>query len=178
MSIYLKSDAVGLDKIINRMITSLNIHLNTDRSLGLDIYHRVYKEERDGKFIPFAFISGSDYQEVFVNDKVNGEVGFLVSEDREIKGTNVIVPVTILFSVNLDSIDNSSTQREDEKVIAIVQNAVSNLNWEMTGIKTGLKNVYEGFDTERIKYRDMQPFLNFSFTVKVIYKNICDYDLF
>lgn len=177
MTVYKKTNAAGLDLEINYLIDRINNHINTNHSWDVDIYHKIYKEEKNGNFYPYAFLSGKEYKEVFVNDKVNGEVGFLVGERRDVNISSITVPVTIIFSVNLDELDNGSLQREDEKVIATAQNAVFDYRHELVEVKTGLKNVYSGFDTSKIRYGDMQPFLNFSFTINVIYKNICDYGL-
>jgi len=178
--IHLKSDAVGFDKSINRMINKLNKHVNTYLGYDFEIYHKIYRNklEVDGNLItiPEALLSNGDYREIFINDKYNGIVGFLPAETREVNGSNAEVEVDVIFSVKMDTIFDTG-QREDEKMLLSCKNAVDHFGFEVTEIKTGLENVYSGFDTSRINFRDMNPWFNFSFTILVIYENICDYDL-
>jgi hypothetical protein len=166
--IYLKSNAIGVDNLINKMINQLNTGLNVNRSWAVDIYHRVYREPKEGKYLPYAFSSGKDYKPVFVNDKSNGEIGFYLNPNREVDG-NISVDCDIIFSLNLGKIDNSSLQREDEKAIMMALAIVRDFA-DVTAIKTQLRNVFADFDTERIKFQDMQPWINFSFTINLNYK--------
>ncbi len=149
----------------------INTALNDEGNWGIDIYHKVYRERaRNDKFFPHTFLSVKDYKEVFLNDKVVGEVGFYVNNKRTVNG-KVNVDCDIIFSVNLDKIDNGSLQREDERAIMMAYMAVKRYPIEISGINTELRGVFSDFDQERIKYRDMQPFLNFSFKVSLNYKN-------
>lgn len=170
--IYYKDNAVGVDLAINRCMSKINKHLNTDAGWNIDIYHKVYRERtRDDLFAPYAFLSGKDYREVFINDKVVGEVGFYLNNTREISGESFAnVDCDVIFSLNLDKIDGGSLQREDERAIMMALEAVRDYS-EVTEAKTELRNVFSEFDTDRIKYRDMQPFLNFSFTININYIN-------
>lgn len=168
--IYLKDNAVGLDTVINRYVTKIEKTL-TNMGWDLQMYHRLYKELTDnGVEAPFRFTSGKEYKEVLLDDGFVAEAGFLVSEDRSIDNDVISVDCDVVFSVNLDKLDNGSEQREDEVVMLAALNAVRDCE-EVTVIKTGLDNVFSDFDTERIKFRDMQPFFNFSFTINIKYKN-------
>lgn len=167
--IHLKENPIGIDAVINRYMQKLNGIL-VKRGWNLDIYHRVYKElSEDGKPVPYVFVGGTEYREVFLNDGVAGEVGFLISEDRSFREF-VSVDCDVIFSVNLEKLDGGSMQREDEKVLMIALSATEDCE-QVSSIKTGIDNVFSSFDTDRIKYRDMQPFFNFSFRININYKN-------
>lgn len=168
--IHLKDNAIGLDKEINSIIKRID-KLNTVGGWGIDIYHKVYRERTsDNKFAPYAFNSGKDYKEIFINDRTVGEVGFYVNNTRNIDSF-VSVECDIIFSINLDKIDNGSLQREDERVIMMAYEAVNKYPNGISQVRTELRTVFADFDQERIKHRDMQPFINFSFTIEINYKN-------
>jgi len=173
MAIYLKTDAVGIDYKINLWINRLNESLNVNKDWAVDIFHKIYRTDKRNSVIPEAFKSGKEYREIFINDKVNGEIGFLVYPIRDGSSGSFVVPMDIIFSLNLDKIDNGSLQREDEKAIMVAQNIVSKYT-DILEVKTTLREVFHGFDTKRIIYKDMQPFLNFSFKIEIIYKNKCN----
>lgn len=152
-------------------MNKINKALNVDSSWGIDIYHRVYRERtNDDKFAPYAFKSGKDYKEIFVNDRSIGDVGFYLNNNRDTDGY-ANVDCDVIFSINLDKIDNGSLQREDERAIMMAFEAVNRYPSQITQIKTELRNVFSNFDQERIKHRDRQPYLNFSFTLNINYKN-------
>lgn len=170
MSVYKKNNAIGVDKEINFCIDKINQSLNVDNSWGIDIYHKIYRERVNDVFAPHVFLSKKDYKEVFCNDKTVGEVGFYVNNVRNLDG-HPNVNCDVIFSINLDKIDNGSLQREDERAIMMAFMAVQEYTDEITAINTELRNVFADFDIERIKHRDMHPFLNFSFTININYKN-------
>ena len=172
MSIFHKNNAIGVDAEINSCMKKINRYLNTEANWGIDIYHKIYRERKQDRFAPFAFRSDGDYKERFLNDKVPGEVGFYLSNIRETgPETHSNVDCDVIFSINLDKIDGGSLQREDERAIMMAFEAVSAYTKDVTAIKTELRRVFSEFDTDRIKHRDMQPFLNFSFTININYKN-------
>lgn len=170
MAIYLKNNAIGVDKRINTCINTINKILNEQGGWGIDIYHKIYRERQNDVFVPYVFRSGKEYKEAFLNDRVVGEVGFYLDNTRTTnEEEHPSVDCDVIFSVNLDKIDNGSLQREDERAIQMAWAAVSEFE-NITEIKTELRNVFSEFDTDRIKHRDMQPFLNFSFTININYQ--------
>jgi hypothetical protein len=180
--IYPKANAKGVDYKINLWIARLNKGLNTQQGWDVDIYHKVYREYTNvglsngspkSGIAPYTFLSVKDYKPVFLNDKVVGEIGFLLGTVRDNSSGSFTVPMDMIFSLNLDKIDEGSTQREDEKAIITVQNIVSKYA-EVLSVKTTIPEVFKGFDIERIKRKDRQPFLNFSISIKLMYKNICN----
>jgi hypothetical protein len=176
MAIYLKNNAVGLDRKINKFMNSLNRSLNIDGGWGIDIYHKIYKIQKDKSYLPFSFKKTKDYSQRFLNDKVIGEIGFYPSSNRPLNINTISVDVDIIFSINIKKLNEGSLQREDERVILIAEQAVSKFA-TIKSIKTGISEVYYDFDIEKIRHRDMQPFLNFSFTININYKRMKCYEL-
>jgi len=173
--IYPKTNAKGIDYKINLWISRFDELLNNQSNWGVDIYHKVYREYagESGGIAPYTFLSVKDYKPVFLNDKVVGEIGFLLGTVRSNVSGSFSVPMDIIFSLNLDKIDDGSTQREDEKAIITAQNIISKYA-EVLEVKTTIPEVFRGFNIERIKRKDMQPFLNFSISINLMYKNICN----
>lgn len=171
MTTFKKNNAIELDLRINEVMDALEYELNTRLGWGVDIYHKVYKEKpsREKKPIPYAFLT--EYQPVFINDKINGEIGFVLEDKRPIILSNNKVSAFVVFSLNLDKLDGGSVQREDELIMKQAKNALYDYN--PTLLTTGIKGVYEGFDTEKIIYSDMQPFINFSFKIDLVYIDNC-----
>ena len=172
MIIHLKSNAVGLDRRINRIIGRLNTSLNVENNWGIEIYGKVYRNTRevDGKksIVPEVFTT--KYVPVFVND-TQDMIAFIPEKIPEIKNGTVFHNVDIAFSVQLDNLSDSA-QREDEKAFMTAKKAVEQAGLSITNIKKELPDVYSDFDWSRYEYRNMQPWMNFSFTVILKYKNI------
>jgi len=172
MSIHLKTNAVGLDRRINRIIGRLNASLNVENNWGIEIYGKVYRNTRevDGKksIVPEVFTT--KYIPVFVDD-TQDMIAFIPEKIPEINNGTVFHDVDIAFSLQLDNL-SESTQREDEKAFLTAKKAVEQAGLNIIGVKKELPDVYSDFDWSRYEYRNMQPWINFSFTVKLTYKNI------
>ena len=171
MTVYKKDNAVGVDSKINEIIDHLDSELNNSRGWGINIYHRIYKESSNEGVLPHAHLSAKDYKLVFNNDRVNGEIGFVLSDTREINSGISIVNCDIIFSLNIEKILGLSNTREDERLINAARQALS--VYYPSELKTGIKNVYSEFNTSKIIYADMQPFLNFSYNINLIYLENC-----
>lgn len=171
MAVYLKNNAVGVDSVINDIIAQLSSVLNIEKSWGVNIYHRIYKEHRKEGVFPYAFLSGKEYLPVFNNDRVNGEIGFVLDDNRNTNNGTNTVDCDVVFSVNIEKILGTSNIREDERLIIAARQALS--VYHPTELKTRIKNVYSEFNTDKILYTDMQPLLNFSYKIKLVYTENC-----
>jgi len=157
MTVYTKNNAVGIDKIINRMQAHLQRELN---DWNIDIYHKLYNVDNK----PVAFISDIDYRDVLLNDNQN-VCAFLVKESESKSEQDLMkIDVDIIFTLNL-----SGTQREDETAKIIAYQAVKSSHWKVTGIERTLPVILSGFDLNGLEYRDMQPFFNFAIKCEVYY---------
>lgn len=168
MSIHLKTNAVGLDRRINRIIERLNTSLNVENNWGIEIYGKVYRNTRDKKVVPEVFTT--KYIPMFVDD-TQDMIAFIPEKKPEINNGTVFHDVDIAFSLQLDNLSNSG-QREDEKAFLTAKKAVEQAGLSIIDVKRELPDVYSDFDWSRYEYRNMQPWINFSFTVNLKYKNI------
>lgn len=173
MTIYKKDNAVGIDRPINEIIDTLDYYLNTKLNWGVDIYHKIYKNEQKKGVLPIpqAFKSGIDYHPIFVNDTVNGEIGFILDDTRNVNEGIVSTQVFVTFSLNIDKLDSGSLNREDELVMMYAKKALSDYSPNL--LTTRIKNVYNGFNTDKITYSDMHPFVNFSYRINLNYTDKC-----
>jgi hypothetical protein len=166
MTIYAKQNPVGIDKQI------LKLQRKVDELTwgNIDVYGRVYINERNGVKVAEAYVGG-DYKEIFVDDRKTAVFGFLVGETRS--GLNMIkANVELICSCNLSKI-GVATERNDEEVLLSVLKIIkyNTLFDNEREIKTGLENVFSQVSTEQFKFRDMQPYFNFSIGFDIVYKN-------
>ena len=164
--IYTKENPTGLDREIQRMQNFLDGCLTGD----VDIYGKIYINEKDGVKLAEAYKGNGEYAEIFVDDRKAVVMGFLVGEKRS--GVNMVkVPVELIVSCNLEKLYNTKERKEEEVIASVIHIVRRYVGFKMqTDIKTGLKNVFAKFSPERFKHRDMQPFFNFSVGFYLSYK--------
>ena len=169
--IYAKTTVYGLDAQIKLIQTALDKLLPWSGTV--EIYGKIQKTLRDEKVIPEVYISGSDYKELFVNDKVSATIGFIVKDRVYLDIYKPNSKVDVVFTVNLEKIHANST-REDERCLIEAKNALKKtmLFNSISAIKTGIDEVFTGFDRDRIKHRDMQPWFVFSLETEITYSEI------
>jgi hypothetical protein len=174
-TIYARSNRVGIDQAIYRI---QNLISNNLTWLDAHIYGRIYRNQNaDSLFIPESFETGKEYKEIFVNDKKAGIVGFYVKDTRQSAENIHIASLDIICTVDVLRI-YGSTLREDEKALLEMQNILLSARsfglTEINEVNTGNQSVFADFDKERIKFRDMQPFANFSFSCELQFNtNLC-----
>lgn len=168
MTIYAKANPVGLDAKIHRVQQKLSDWLEWE---NIDIYGRLYVEKNDkNEKVALAYLSSGEYSEIFFDDKKAAVFGFFVSDTRN--GVNMTeVPVELVCSCNLNALYDT-TERMDEEVLTEVSRIIKfiTLRPNERNIKTGLDNVFSRIDTNRIRFRDMHPWFNFSIGFDLVYK--------
>ena len=165
--IFAKTAPYGLDAQLKRLQTYLNAHLPWVGDL--EVYGKIEPTLKDKAVIPEVYVSGVEYREMFVNDKVTATVGFIVKE-RDFENNKPFAKVDAVFTVNLKKA-YATNLREDELCLIDAKEALkkSMLVGSIGKIKTGIVDVFNGFDKERIKHRDMQPWFVFSFEIEIMY---------
>lgn len=167
MTVYAKENPVGLDKKLYKLQLKIN-EIGWD---NIDVYGKFYINERNEQNIAEAYVGNGEYREVLVDDRKTAVFGFFVGETRT--GLNMIkTPVELVCSVNLSKI-GIPTDRNDEEVMLQVLKIVKyhTLIDNEREIKTGLSNVFSRISTEQFRFRDMQPYFNFSIGFDIVYKN-------
>ena len=167
--IFAKTTPYGIDKKLKAVQTSLNSQLSKLWLGTIEVYGKIEPTKRNDKIIPEVYVSGTEYREIFVNDRVTATIGFIV-KDRAVANNLVTAKIDIVFTVDLKKAYGVSL-REDEKAIIQAKKAVekSMLCGAITKINTGIDDVFKGFDRERVKHRDMQPWLVFSLETEITY---------
>lgn len=142
---YLKSNPIGIDKAIERLQKSLYTKLGYS---NIDGYGRVYRLDIDGKFIPAHFISGTDYKEVFFNDKgnSNGNFFFYIDPVSTMGTTNIKVDANIVFQFDVNKITDSN-HRNDEEILADIMKVLKGSAFTVDKITRGIRAL-EDFDTD------------------------------
>lgn len=165
--IFVKSTPYGLDAQLKRLQTYLDTHLPW--AGDLEIYGKIDATLREKAVIPEVYVSGIEYREMFINDKVTATVGFIVKE-RDFENNKPFAKVDAVFTVNLKKAYGSNL-REDELCLIDAKEALkkSLLVIKIGKIKTGIDDVFNGFDKERLKHRDMHPWFVFSFEIELFY---------
>ena len=165
--IFAKTTPYGLDAQLKRVQNYLNSNLPWAGTLA--IYGKIQPTLRDKEVIPEVYISGKEYRDMFIDDKYSAEVGFIV-KDRTFENFKPVAKVDVVFTVDLSKI-YATALREDELCLIDAKEALkkSMLINSITKIKTGIDEVFNGFDKDRIKHRDMQPWFVFSFETEISY---------
>lgn len=165
--IFAKSTPYGLDKQLKLIQTSLNANLPW--AGDLEIYGKIDEAISDKAVIPVVYVSGNEYKEIFLNDKITATIGFIV-KNREFENFRPFAKVDVVFTVNLKKA-YSTTNREDELCLIDAKECFkkSMLFKSIGTIKTGIDSVFNGFDKERIKHRDLNPWFVFSFETEITY---------
>lgn len=170
--IYIKDNPVGVDAAIDRCQQRIARDLTWQ---GYDLFSRLYLNQREGRTIAEAYIREGEYEEAFVDDRV-AKIGFVVDDKRE--GSQIqSVKVNIVCSADVTKIFGL-TSREDEAAMLQLLKIVSTVGgWEMLGLTTGnVDSVFSFMDRDAIRYRDMQPYVNFSIQCNVKFiNNICNF---
>lgn len=167
--IFAKANPYGIDKKLKAIQTSLNSSLVDHWAGTIEIYGKIDATKRDDKIIPEVYVSGLEYKELFVNDSVTATIGFIV-KDRTVIKNLITSKVDVVFTVNLKKAYGNNL-REDEKAMIHAKKCLekSMLCGAITKINTGIDDVFKGFDRERVKHRDMQPWLVFSLETEITY---------
>lgn len=173
MTILKVDNAVGIDKPINEVMDILNYHLNQRLKWNVYIYHKIHKNEMKKGVLPDPQVlkNTTEYIPVFVNDTVNGEIGFIVEDTRKINEGLVSANIFVTFSINIKKINSLFVGNESEAVMMFAKKALSEYSPDL--LTTKIKNVYSGFNTDKIIYADRYPFVNFSYRINLNYTDKC-----
>ena len=174
MTVFAKDTVYGLETVIKDCQEFLDDNLSDYWEGDLEIFGIVDRLQKDDNtFVPEAWIgsglANKGYSEVFVNDRVAASIGFVVGERALIpyKTANI----DVIFTIRIDRIYPDSTTRDKERVLLQAEKLLETFGniIQVNDIKEGIVEVFTGFDTERIKNRDMHPWYVFSLNVDIQY---------
>ena len=162
---YNNYPAIGIDAKIQIIQNQLNSQLPWG---GVDFYGRVQKTvSKDLKgIIPEVYISKTERKNVFFDDRnAPGGNVFFVDNDEHTTTDGVVYQanVKIVFMLNLSNISLSNTFRPDSELQETALKLINRIKaMKITSIEKGLDNVLSEFQTEGIKFGDMNPYHIFS----------------
>ena len=175
MTVFAKDTTYGLESIIKDCQTFLNTKLSSLWSGTIEVYGLLEKKLKNDIIVPEAWkgtaIGNKEYSEVFINDKVAATIGFVTTSRSLIPYKSATVD--IIFTILLNKIYPNSTTRDKEKALLEAEKALEKFGGinEIIEVKEGVNDVFSGFDTDRIKYRDFHPWYVFSFSAELLYND-------
>lgn len=175
MAVIAPVEQVGIDAQVYRLQVYLNDYLSALWNGTLNIYGRIYENQQTDGVHPEVYVDSNEYKEVFVDDRADLVVGFRV-KNREIKDNRrMYAKLDVIFTGNINTL-LAVTERQDERVFLQAYQGLrkSMLVESISSPKTGVDDVFAGFKTDGMKYRDMHPYFCLSFEIEVQYsENIC-----
>lgn len=183
----LKDSPVGIDTVINNINALVYSELgwkttDTDFPVKYAAYHRALKNPRNGGVVPEIYVVSEDrftdgeYSEVLYDDNVDASSFFYVEDTQSPidSGRMFNTTLSMVFQVNLDSVANNVLHRGDAEIHRVVVNAINKgLYGKVSGLTTGIPNVYSEFDQSQIEFTDMHPFHCFRVDIDVTYEFGC-----
>lgn len=173
MTVFAKDITYGLETRVKEFQEYLNTKLANYWSGELEIFGLVKPKLKDDIIVPEAYkgtgIGEKEYTEVFINDKVTASVGFILQDRSTLPDRKA--NIDIAFTLRIDRIYPNSTTRDIEKALLEAEKIIEGFFAvdNVLDIKEGITDVFAGFDTERIKHRDMHPWYVFSLNVDLPY---------
>jgi hypothetical protein len=172
---YVKPSVTGIDIPIQKLQSLLYDQIKTIWSVTdstFNMYGRAYRNQLlDGSYIPEVYVGNKEYKDSYFDDAKSGSA-FFTYESTKVNGVDTIAVVSLIMMVNLAKIKPGTT-RNDEEARVDIERMVSNgvYGFFLTGIVTGIDQVFKEYGTKSIKYRDMQPWhcfrLNFNITYNI-----------
>lgn len=155
----------GIDIPINLQKTIFSSYLGWTGALH---YGRVDRNFRNDAMIPETWLSGNEYGELLLNDKIPGLSFFDVVERTDLASAIV----DIYFAVNVNTLHSYATERRTEYCL---QDA---LRWIQRGNHFTILSFSDGYDSWKqwgmVKKEDnMHPFYLFKIRTKVTYSILC-----
>ena len=169
----LLDDTLGIDTAIQNAQIKLYDTLSI-RWAGKEIdgYGRIHNMDDVPKWFNITTL---DYEDVYLNDKVDANFSFITSSTSDTEDGYVFNNDTkIVVTVNLETIFDDGTGRQDERVHRDLLEALRTMKRagvisEIESVETGIENVFRGFNQDMIKFDDLQPFHVFCINVTLAY---------
>jgi hypothetical protein len=172
---YLKNNAVGLDKEINRLQDWIYDKLLTEFLwTDYECYGRAYlnKNPMDANKNVFEIsVDGKNYKEVLMDDKHT--VTSFFYRKKLVQGELSEATVVLFFSINLKKLFSQSTTRMDEDAIQDILNVlhVNPASFKCVEVKIGTENVYNEYNINTQDRDNYSDFMVCSVELTVTYIN-------
>jgi hypothetical protein len=186
--LILKTSPVGIDTVINNInklvFDELDWVSTGDNPVNYTAYHRALKNPRNGGIVPEVYEIDTDtrmgeYSECFYDDRVDASSFFYVDDNQTTidNGRMFSTTVSMVFQIDLSVVADNIKHRGDAEIHRVVCNAINkSIYGNVSGLITGIPNVYSEFNQDQIEFTDMHPFHCFRVEIDVNYEFGCCYD--
>lgn len=171
--LYVKQNPIGVDIPIQKLQERLFGGLCKAWGLSDSEYNsfgRVYRNQRDGGYIPETYMGGKEYSETFLDDRVPVTSFFAVGDTVNADNGGMTVNAAVIFCVDLAQIKPDIKHRADEETHFDVFERCNFFVQSADAIVTGVDNVFREFTALRTKFRDMHPYHCFRINLTVAYR--------
>ena len=168
--LHLKDKPTGIDISIQRFQSFLHKKLSAKWG-DFECYGRAYRNQKGNGYIPEIY-DGGNYKEVFFDDKISALSFFNVSDVQKELMSQREADVSLIFCVNIQKLKPNIKHRADEEVrLDVIEICELNqFTFDMISVVTGIKSVFNEFDINQIKYRDLHPLHCFRINFKLKYQ--------
>ena len=186
--LILKVNPVGIDTVINNINNLVFKELDwlsaNEIPVNYTAHHRALKNPRNGGIVPEVYeidtnTRSGEYVESLYDDSLDASSFFYV-EDTQTPIDNGLLfntTVSMVFQVNLDKVADNIKHRGDSEIHRVVINAINKgIYGNVSGLVTGIQNVYSEFDQSQIEFTDMHPFHCFRVDIDISYAFGCCID--
>jgi len=183
MSLMFKSNPVGEDGPIDTIQRALFTGLVTNGTwTKYQSYHRAYKNETSEGIRPQVFQSitqgnnQNEYIDVFMDDGFNATSFFLIPDNIPVIDDMHKANISIIFQIDLSKIYPTAPHRFDAEMHNEIETILKNLDgsFDFIDTHTSLDDVYEGLDTSKVNWDDMQKFHVVRFEIEAKYTQQCE----
>jgi len=167
------AEAFGIDAAIKRIQLQLYDSIVERWTNNINGYGRVYKNPRNFRKIPEAYVGNREYEDVYFDDKADANFFFLASDNASSTDEMVFTNnVKVVFCLNLEECIEGNDRMDalaHKDAVEILRNISTSGMYEITGYETGLENVFSGYSITGIKHDDMQPYHCFAVNIDLNY---------
>lgn len=186
--LIIKDSPVGIDTVINNINNLVYKELDwlstNDSPVNYTAYHRALKNPKNGGIVPEVYdidtsTRTGEYTEALYDDTVDASSFFYVEDNQSPvdNGRMFNTTVSMVFQVDLSVVADAIDHRGDAEIHRVVCNAINKSPFgNVSGLITGIPNVYSEFDQSQIEFTDMHPFHCFRVDIDVNYEFGCCVD--
>lgn len=171
---FAKPTVTGIDIPIQKLQTLLYDRVKTLWSVTdstFNMYGRAYRNQLQNGYAPEVYVGKDEYKDSYFDDTLAGSA-FFAYENTKLNGVDTTAVVSLIMMVNLAKIKPGTVRNDEEARVDIERICLErNYGFFLTGIVTGIDQVFKEYGTKSIKYRDMHPWhcfrLNFNITYNI-----------
>jgi len=186
--LILKDKPVGIDTVINNIndlvFSELEWVSSGDNPVNYTAYHRALKNPVNNGLVPEVYnleegtVFG-EYTQVLYDDTLDASSFFYVDDNQSTidNGRMFNTTLSMVFQVDLSAVASGINHRGDSEIHRVVVNAINKgIYGKVSGITSGIENVYSEFDQSQMEFTDMHPFHCFRVDIDVNYEFDCCVD--